>query len=364
MREVLKSGHAVLEQCITTEYAKLFPHSLTHQLHLLLNGLELDLKNLWSQEASDYDMQERYPFYTGEVAFESLPPTLQQLQFPEKPAAQAYCKAFGDNFAKWIHDFVTTQMAVMTYSHKDNPEIKRIQDLLETFLKDNAAAVKAESEAKETHAKAHEELLRSWEKKLITAVRSIETRLKASPQLEFEKRTALLNAKHHAEKLRFTLALLKRFPEQRNMHKIFTLLHASARDFTENLGVVLSSHITHSLSKYRTDFGLGATQSAVMKKLMDEMDVHKGLEYPYAWFEGHQDAANVSSLMRMSSKLSRFSFEAAVLGEQAVAATAAAPKKHKSKAKSNDVLPTKEGLVSYAVQFAELVCSLVKEHLG
>lgn len=346
MQLVLKTGHAVLEQCITTEYAKLYPDSLSHQLQLLLQGIEVYLKNnLWTEEASDYDMQHRYPFhYAPSQSF-----GLKQLQTPEKVAANT----FYEELSRWIQDSLKIQIEVLKKQKKDNPQIKRIEQLLEAFLKSKPVIASAEVDLKEAHSKANEEVLRIWERKLGTALNALNNRFKAKPKLEEVAENALKNARHHLIKLLFCLLALKRFPQQRYMHLIFNMLHSSARDFSENLGETISSHITHSLDKYRKEYGLGKKLQKHLQKLLKEMDVHKGIEYPFTWFEDHGKEA--SSMMNESSKLAKFSFEAVVLGEKAMPAAATAKKK-----KAKD---PKEDLVKHAISFAELVCELTKEHL-
>lgn len=356
---VLQWGYSALEQGLSTEYAKAFPmNSLQHDLAMLLHSLGVSLNNIWTEHAASHTLYQRYPWYFTASGNSALPIALQIIR--EKDGAAA--KKFGDDLPKWVEEAASLQVKVAAHkcTNKQNIQIKTIEAVVEKLRKIGSLKSKESSEVdqKEALSKKNESVLNVCVKKLNKALQLFQGNIKARNDLSDDALKALKNAAHHLLNLRNGLGLFKRFPQQRFMHLHLQALHASIKNFSENLGVVLSYQqgdgwYTHSLQTYHEHYGLAQKFSSEILQTLAMIDVEKGDEYPFKYF-AHHSAKNVSKLMHVLNEFYARSQEAILIGEGAVPAGL----------KSKDVSALQAELTDWAQRFTELASTLATTHLS
>lgn len=361
---VLQWGHLALEQGLTAEYVKVFPNNFTsHSLTVLLERLKINVNNLWTAEAGRYTLYHRYPWYYTPTGSQSLPFALKHIREANSSTTKQFC----DSVPKWIEDAVVLQIAVLNLQSKQQPQIKRIEGVLASFLKEASVGRKEETQKtaeatpvltkKAKKKPVKKTVLTGLEGELQKAFGLLNSRLGAEPRLSLEATKALGNAKHHLFNLKGALGLLRRFPQQRFMHVLLKLMHFSVKNFAENLGVFLSLQngvgcYTHALKVYQRDFNLGEGLSKELLGTLDSIDVWKGVEYPYTYFATHSKQ-EISTLMETMNEFYVRSKEAEFLGE---GATPVGIKK-----KNEEAL--KKELFDIAKCFVDLTCALAEKHL-
>lgn len=355
---VLQWGYLALEQSLTTEYAKVHPQEfLQHNLTVLLRGLGINHSSLWTEHAASNTLYHRYPWYFKAKGNKPLPFALKHLQKGNEFSTKEFCT----KLSTWIEGAASLQIAILSHANNKHPNLKRIQEAVELFRKDAANTKEAsEKETKNLLSTKNEELLSASKRKLNIAMALLQkhlTHLSTQSPSSPEMIKALKNAGHHLSNLKIALSLLLHFPQQRFMHVIFQLLHASVKDFAENLGVVLSMQqnsewYTHSLATYSKEYGLGAELSKELCATLSLIDVAKGNEYPYKYFSSTSEQA-VSPLMAALSDFYARSKEATLMGEGAVP----------SSLKPMDVPALQDSLVGWATRFAALACGCAESHL-
>lgn len=354
---VLQWGYLALEQGLTAQFAKAFPHDpLRHDLSALLQGIGVQQSNLWTEHARSQTLYHRYPWYFQASASKPLPFALRHIR--EENAESA--KKFSTDFSKWIEDAMSLQIGILTHQNKQSAELKKMQTVLDSFRKEISgvqAKTAADKKATETISKENDAHLSKFEKQIQTALELLRKRFKSEPALSEDAIKALSNALHHLANLRGTLGLLRQFPQQRFMHVLLQMLASSVKNFTENLGVVLSLQqgngwYTHSLNSYCKDYGLGEKLSSKLLSTLKNIDVEKGDEYPYKYFT-NISAKAASPLMLALSEFYVRSKEASLMGEGAIPGGM----------KKKSVAELQSEICEWAEQFAELACALTTKHL-
>lgn len=357
---VLQWGYLALEQGLTTEYAKKFPNSfLRHDLSLLLNGLEMDCKGLWTEQANSETLYHRYPWNFTASGSSVLPFALKHIREGNPESAKDFCS----HISTWVSDAASMQIAVITHHHKGNQTLplKRIQTIVDDFRKGSTDQSKEtyELQEKEKLSEQNDSTLTVLEKKLDGALTLIHKRFSTQPPLSNDALKALYNARHHLRSLKAAIGLLTRFPQQRFMHVLLHSMLSSVKDFAENLGVVLSLQkegdgwYSHSLGSYFHEYGLGKDLKKNLLAIMKTIDIEKGNEYPYKYF-AHTSTQAASSVMVSLSEFYGRSKEAVLMGEGAIP----------SGMKKKSVVELQSEICEWVKKFAELACALATKHLS
>lgn len=347
IQATLKAGHELLEQCLTSEYVKQF-ETLTHDLKILLNDLEIKLKeeNFWANEASIYTKLQRYPANYKGRTIATTPMLLKHLHNPDSVPS----KRFLDELPKWIDHAITIQVAVFSKSHPGNPNIERIKTCATNCFKSIQSAFKvAEEGCKFAHSQKDLDAIRAKEKLLNASIQTIETKLKDKTLLE-SVRKQLINIKHYLINFRSALLVIKRRTEPRFVYRNQDYLLEATRGFVEELGLHLASGdpdlmSMHKVSEYREKFDLGKGLPTHLEKVLDGVDVQKGIEYAHSHFNVHTKKSS-HPMLKTNSALYAFSMESILMGE-------------KTSASENE----QKELVQRAINFADLILDLFKTHL-
>jgi hypothetical protein len=298
VQQVLKWGYRVVEQAATAAYPGGYSQKdLNHNLAVLLRGVKVRIKNLWTTHANSYTVWQRYPaYYSSHEA--DLPFGLTQIKSRNEEAA----KMFTEDLL-WVEDLVTLQNEILLQTHKNSPQQVHISNLLQAFRK-RSLTKQTEVVAKdvsEAHSKEDANLFCEIEQDLDAALTIIRKHLEIPvpvvtaaaaagapvqpPVANSAFLKALENACFHLINLQKAIGSIKRSPKQRSMHIIIDAMLASIKEFTESLGVVFSIQknrplYTHSISAYQK-LGYGENLSADMKKVLNEIDIKRADEFLY-----------------------------------------------------------------------------------
>lgn len=347
IQATLKAGHELIEQCLTAEYVKQF-ETLTHDLKILLNDLEIKLKeeNFWIKDANIYTKLQRYPANYKGHTIATTPMLLKHLHNADSVPS----KRFLDELPKWIDHAITIQVVALSKSHPGNPNIERIKVCASNCFKSMQSAFKITEEGcKFAHSQKDLEALRAKEKLLNASIQAIETKLKDKTLLE-SVRKQLINIKHYLINFRSALLVIKRRTEPRFVYRNQDYLLEATRGFVEELGLHLASGdpllmSMHKVSEYREKFDLGKGLPTHLEKVLDGVDVQKGIEYAHSHFNVHTKESS-HPMLKTNSALYAFSMDSMSMGEK----TGAFEKEQKE-------------LMQRAINFADLILGLLKTHL-
>lgn len=337
---VLLFGYIALEQGLTTEYARKFPSSfLQHNLRVLLQGLEIDLKeNHWAEHATCQTNYHRYPGNYRQSATLSLGLECVQ-KADEKSTSEIYGK-----LSAWIVDAATLKTAFLS---KNCPAerlslLQQMQSVVTAFQA-SQATVEKEAKAKE-QPNLHAQVLDKHAKEIQEALEAFHKHFETQNDSSPEATNAFRNASHHLSNLLRALNLFKHFPQQRFLPLHLHVQLFSAQYFIENLGTYLSIQrqqplYTHVLTDY--DFKMDAEQFEMLRML----NLQKGSEYLYKYYAD-------SPLMLCLNDFHCRAREAVLLGEEA-----------RTAGDRKSLAGLQEDLMRWTERFVKLTSALIKQNV-
>lgn len=324
-------GYLSIEQGLTAQYVQANGSvELFHGLSALMSKAPAEINNEWPKVCDRGSLYLRYPSSCYRTAFGNKQKTLSLQLIAEKENRKPHhipsaIDLFQKTLPILIKDFISIQVTPLTLNAPplDSKEhISTLQSLLKQpadHYRPHTASPPAVSSASASSAsllkddlkekpllKAADESLYKARTTLEKTITQLETDVEFSGQPQANNElTSIRNIAHHLHALSTLPSMFGSFPEQRFLGFHAHTLFMTMQYFIENLGVTLSIRAedethTHQLSYYDA-YGLCESLNDKELALIKELDVGKGLEYPFKYFSATYQAIPSNCVKRMST---------------------------------------------------------------